>query len=183
MKLKKTLISLALLAASVGANANLVVNGDFETGNFSGWNVSANATGVTTGSYAQSGTYGAALGHVGGLGTIAQTISTTAGASYDLSYWFFSDGGTPNYFDVLWNGVQIAGSQESNAAAFAYTDFTFTVVGTGSDTLTFRERNDPSWQGLDTISLELSNNVPEPGSLVLVGLGLAALGLSRRRSR
>lgn len=179
MKLTKTLISLALVVTSFCANANLVVNGGFETGNFSGWKKVANFTGVEN-TAAQSGTYGAALGNMNGIGTISQNISTAAGGDYQLSYWFTSDGQTPNYFGVLWNGTQIAGSQISNGAAIAYTNFVFMLVGTGSDTLTFQERNDPGYLGLDTVTL---NRIPEPGSLALVGLGIVALGLSRRRSR
>jgi PKD repeat protein len=87
-------------AITAGAAGNIVSNGGFETGGFSGWNTSGNfaSTSVNTGSvYAHSGTYGAILGPVGSLGYLSQTLTTTPGTSYLLSFWLNSpDGQTPN---------------------------------------------------------------------------------------
>jgi hypothetical protein len=170
---------------TASAQANLLTNGDFETGDFTGWNVAANYTDVVSTSSTlggpQSGNYFAALGSVGSLGTVSQTVATSAGQNYDLSYWFASDGYGPNYFDVLWNGAQIGASAENNVGKFGWTPFNFTVVGTGTDTLTFQERNDTAYQGLDHVSLALTS-VPVPSAAWLFGSGLLGLvGAARKR--
>jgi hypothetical protein len=176
---------LLTFGVTASAQANLLTNGDFETGDFTGWNVAASYTDVVSSSSTlggpQSGNYFAALGTVGTLGTVTQTLSTAAGQNYDLSYWFASDGYGPNYFDVLWNGAQIGASVEDNVGKFGWTPFSFTVVGTGMDTLTFQERNDTAYQGLDHVSLALSS-VPVPSAVWLFGSGLLGLaGTARKR--
>ncbi|PWT86145.1 MAG: hypothetical protein C5B56_12895 [Proteobacteria bacterium] len=100
-----------------------------------------------------TGNYFAVLGNFGSTGTMSQTISDTAGAQYTLSYWLAGDGQTPNYFETDWNGVALVGSIESNAPAFGYQQFVFTVTGTGHDTLTFVEEDDPGFWALDDVSL------------------------------
>jgi hypothetical protein len=171
----------------VSAQANMLVNGDFETGDFTGWTVAADYTGVTayisTVGGPESGNYFAALGAGGTPGTISQAVSTASGQNYNLSYWFASSGYTPNYFAALWNGVQIGASVEDNVGAFGWTVFNFTVVGTGSDTLTFQERNDISYQGLDNVSLTPSSVVPIPAAVWLLSSGLLGLaGVARKRN-
>jgi hypothetical protein len=136
--------------------ANLVLNGGFETGNFSSWMTSGNLadTFVTTGSqYAHSGTYGAQLGPSGSLGYLSQTLATTAGTSYLLSFWLDSpDGKTPNEFLVSWNGTNLF--DQVNLGTTGWTNLQFTVTATGSNTtLEFGFRNDPSYFGLDDISV------------------------------
>jgi hypothetical protein len=185
--------ALGLLLCGVSTSrADLIVNGGFETGDFSGWTVNAGATFVTTGGYggvsaAHGGRYYAAMGNVGGLGTItqSQTIATTAGQQYDLNYWLSSDGDVPNEFKVAWDGVTLYDS--TNIPRMGWTNFDFTVTGTGSDTLTFYERNDPGYLGLDDVTLNplAANPVPEPASCTLLGIGAVGLfGYAwRRRTR
>jgi hypothetical protein len=92
---------------------NLVMNCGFETGDFTDWAVDANATGVASdfdGILPHSGSFFAFLGDTSGTypyGTLSQTITDTSGDTLQLSYWLGSDGATPNYNEVDWNGVVV----------------------------------------------------------------------------
>src|SRR5690242_21749347 len=82
---------------------NLVTNCGFETGDFTGWTLSSNTsfTSVSPNApYVHSGNFGAALGTVGGTSflTQSQALNTVPGATYLVSVWLESDGGTPNEF-------------------------------------------------------------------------------------
>ncbi len=81
---------------------SLLQNGDFETGDFSGWTLAGNVfengtlyngvvgtTSLTDGSgpdFIHSGNYGAFLGDTNPA-TLSQTIKTVPGRSYLLSFW------------------------------------------------------------------------------------------------
>jgi hypothetical protein len=135
---------------------NMVLNGGFEFGSFSGWMTSGNftATTVSTGfTYAHSGTEGARLGPYGSLGFISQTLATTAGTSYLLSFWLDSpDGRTPNEFLVSWNGNTLF--DQMNLPAIGWTNIQFMVTATGTSTaLQFGFRDDPTYLGLDDINV------------------------------
>ncbi len=186
---------LTLLSFAGQSKADLIVNGGFETADFTGWTVNAGATGVAgnfDGYRPHSGNFFAALGHVGTpIGSISQSITTTVGDSYTLSLFLGSDGALPNQFVVQWNGTTLYDQSSlpdtrSNPSG-QYNLLSFTVVGTGSDTLTFLERNDPAYLALDDVTLVLAptNAVPEPASMVLVamgGLGMAGVRFIRRRA-
>ena len=144
---------------------NLVLNGGFETGDFSGWTTNGNFTytSVATGStyYAHSGTFGAQLGPSGSLGFISQTLATTAGTSYLLSFWLDSpDGKTPNEFLVSWNGNTLL--DQISLPVIGWTNIQFVVTATGTSTvLQFGFRDDPAYLGLDDISVvNLTSGVP-----------------------
>jgi alpha-tubulin suppressor-like RCC1 family protein len=135
-----------------------VANGGFERGDFSIWvtngNFSSTDNLVTTKSgYVHSGSNGAELGPVGPLGYLSQTLITTPGATYLLSFWLQSpDGETPNEFLVSWNGTRLM--DKTNLTATGWTHFQFPVTAAGNTAvLQFGFRNDPSHFGLDDISV------------------------------
>jgi hypothetical protein len=141
----------------------LIVNGGFETGDFTGWTRPAfsstglaNNTGftsVTSSSfYVNSGTFGASLGPVGSDGFLAQTLQTISGQPYIVSFALRSDGGIVNDFSASWAGQTFF--SQRNMPAAGWMPLSFTQVATGSTTtLELGFRNDPGFLGLDDVSV------------------------------
>ena len=99
-----------------------------------------------------SSTYAAGMGSVGSDGTFSQTIATTPGQQYTLSFWLQNEGGTPNNFTATWNGTSLLAL--TNAAQSGYTEYTYTVTATGStSTLMFAAEQKPSQWDLDNVSV------------------------------
>jgi hypothetical protein len=148
----------------------LVANGGFESGSFSGWTRSGNlsATGVGTVSSLpspgapHSGSYAAYFGPTGSLGYIAQTLATTPGVTYTLSFWLahpYSDTGMGTEWLVSVGGMTLM--DVTDAGNFGYTQFTFTFTATSSSTvLQFGFLEPPSYFFLDDVSV-----TPNSGSL------------------
>jgi hypothetical protein len=133
----------------------LILNGGFESGNFTSWTQFGDTTSDSVSSAnPHSGNYAARFGATGSESGIYQTIPTTPGANYDLSYWLFNAGGTPNSFDAQIDGVDVPGSQLTDADAFAYTQYTFTFTAAGSSTeVRFFFRQDPTHWNFDDVSV------------------------------
>jgi len=191
---RKTLLILSLVClAPLASQANLVVNGGFETGNFSGWTLVDPSGFSNVGNdpaFAHSGTYHANLGTFpvppgpSTSGSLSQNLATTAGSLYTLSFWLANDYTAPlspvNSFQVYWNGGLIFAL--ANAAPFPYTQFTFgNLAATGPATsLQFVYQHDSDFFRLDDVTV----NVPESGSAILMALPVfAALGLVHFRMR
>lgn len=164
---------------------NLVVNCGFETGDFSGWSQGGNTgfTGVTTG-IQNSGNYAAYMGPVGSDGFLIQDVGGN-GTQYNVSFYLYNEGGTPNDFTVYWNGTDV-GPDLVDAGAFGYTLFFGTLsgnMGAFSNQLAFGFRHDPAFWFLDDVVVTTAgSSTPEPGSLILFGSGILGLaGVIRRK--
>jgi len=191
----KTLLVIAamtlalVIAPATFASTNILNNGSFETGDFTGWNTGGNFefTQVVSGPFyvyngAEDGNFYATLGPVGSDGTLSQSFATTAGAHYTFSFWMASVGDNPSDFSAYWDGTQVFAQTNPNTGG-AWTEFTFNEVGTGSDSISFAFRDDPAYIALDNVSVVQSGGggVPEPSSLFLMGSGLLGLGGVIRR--
>src|SRR5438093_3985065 len=152
-------IGLLLVATAQPTSANLIVNGDFETGTFAGWTTTpapvGSDFGVTTLPPAHDtlGVYFAANGPY--FDSISQTFVTTPGASYHLTFFYeVLDPSSPpnNGFRVLFNGVVIF---ENLNAISGFGPFSFpNLVATGSlTTLEFQGRNAHDKDFLDDVDL------------------------------
>ena len=169
---------------------NLLSNGSFETGDFTGWTTGGNFQDTfveNTPFYqyttAQDGSFYAVLGPVGSDGTLSQTFSDTSGAHYSFSFWFASVGDNPSDFSVSWDGTQLLSLTNPNTGT-AWSQYSYSVTGTGSDTIQFAFRDDPGYMALDNVSVSQSGGTgatPEPSSFILMGSGVLAFGAMVRR--
>ena len=137
---------------------NLVANGNFATGSFTDWTLGGNDSNASSpqifiDTNGEGGsTYAAGLGSMGSDGTLSQSIATTAGQTYTLSFWLQNEASGDNDFTAMWDGQPVLAL--TNASAFGYTEYTFTVTALGStSTLGFSAANGPSQWNLDNISL------------------------------
>ena len=148
---------LVVAAGFEPASADIVTNGGFESGDFTGWSLSGAVNGSTrvsdnvfdpTAIHVHSGTFGVVSGAgAGGTVFLSQDLATTVGGSYIVS---FSLANNPpafgHAFSFSWNGIPLIDLPSSSA--FGFTDFSFLVQGTGSDSLQFALRHDGSSWGL-----------------------------------
>jgi len=137
---------------------NIVSNGGFETGDFSGWNLNAASTQVgSLRGLVHSGHYGAELGQPGTLGYLSQTLPTTAGHIYLLSLWIDNPqnpyGATPNEFLVQWEGATIYDGVDLPFSKWTNLKFYVTATNSGS-LLQFGFQDDLYYLGLDDISVK-----------------------------
>jgi hypothetical protein len=148
-------------AASAGM-PNLVNNPDFETGDFSGWTQAGNTEfDVVDNSDPHGGSYAATLGPVGFLGSLSQSLPTTPGQTYTLSFWLAHpyDDSTPNEFRVSIDGNTL--SDGTNLGNFDYTQYSFNYTATNTQTtLRFDYQEDPAYFYLDDVSFQAAGITP-----------------------
>jgi hypothetical protein len=177
------------LASTAQASTDPLTNGGFEQG-LLGWTAhgSFRADYPLYGTYAHTGAHYAASSTAGCLcADLITYLNTTAGQSYDLSFWILGGGTGHKEMMVQW-GNQVVLDVADTSFANAYTQYSFSgLEATGAQTLLkFFSRNDPNSNGIDDISVTLhasTSPVPEGQTSGLMLAGLSALALVARRQR
>lgn len=216
----KTIMTVVALGIAFSARANLLTNGSFESGTFTpdanqtqtftagattmtGWTTTGNfvswiGAGNPFGLLAQDGSFLLDLTgyHAGApFGGVTQTIATTVGQQYVLSFYLGS-------YTSVWGGppVSIAASAGGTSATFtdsaAHAASTWTpqqlvfTASAAATAITLTGSAGNNYIGLDNVSVEACTpgaagcgsvpSVPVPGTLGLLALGVLGLGALRR---
>jgi hypothetical protein len=197
---------LLAVAVAVPASANIVRDGSFEL-NDGTWELTDGWFLGDAGRGAHSGVNSLSTGCFGPEFSCfaTQVLPTTIGQRYDLSFWLYADGVIgPNGFPIFQfdNAIQVMFGDALATAIYNFpTTNTSTDITTGGPSTQIIVRNllatsastmlqlsgyhDPSGIFFDDVSVELAvSQIPEPGTLSLLGMGLGFLGLcGRRRAR
>lgn len=182
-----TTLAIAALLVSGTAQANLVVNGDFETGTFAGWTKSGNASlsDVISNTVTSNHSFLWRSGATGSPAFISQLLNTSAGGLYTLEFDVYNSSTSNAFFSASFDGATVISSSNTT---YNWTHFVFTgLQASGSSTeLKFGARNDPSFYRVDNINVfaQAATTVPEPGTwmLVLPALAIGAAVARRRRA-
>ncbi len=167
---------------TASAGANLVTNGSFETGDFTGWSTVAAGVGsnftVQSGS-GWDGTHAALFSATGGqYDQIFQDLNTEVGQTYLLEFWIMNLGLENDGLLVKWgNQTLLDGPVQSELETYVYFSFEVTALSSLTE-LRFGGFDGSAGFYLDNISVTL---IPAPAGLAM--LGIAGLSAGRRRRR
>ncbi len=198
-------IALCLSPAPVAlAQGNLILNGNFGTGDFTDWTVTDPSGSVVTsnlnGIAARSpDTYFADFPNYTyqGNAPISQAFNTVPGDLYTVAF-YLEPHNAPNHGDGVQNDFNVTfgsqvlmdgsvqGPSSSDGLNLPLSDswnlYQYTVTASGSNTiLTLGGANNSGSMGLSDVSVTVSSGVPEASPFFVGLLGLGGIGILCRR--
>lgn len=204
MKLKHVMGFLAAALFSVGANATVILQDNFDAeagapgvsvlnyNSFANWTVSngtvdvvANTNGWGISCVGGTGKCVDLDGSTGNAGVLTSSLLSLAAGNYTFSFDISGNqrGYSPDSMTMTLGGFLSQAFTLSSSDPWATKTYNFTVSSATSDYIVFNHTGgDNVGIMLDNVSLVMTSKVPEPSSLVLVGLGLLSLGFVRRKS-
>jgi hypothetical protein len=183
------LVSLLGLGITQSARANLITNGGFETGDFSGWMVSGTdnlVEGSVPDISPHSGNFQAQFGI--NTNSITQNVATTPGSSYVIRFFLAAKIFNPveGAFSVSWGALTVT-SGLTPTGIHPYTEFTRTVPALSPTTALQFQFSDPNLTSntyyLDDISVNPAGVGVPDGGLTVSLLGFALLGVAVLRRK
>jgi hypothetical protein len=188
-----------------GVIGNIVTNCGFEAGVYTstvggftnsdvpdGWTANAafdefTSFNIVGTSPVNSGTFALSIGDDDPqpLPVLSQTLTDISGTTYKGSLWVdYGGAGTSDtlpFFKVLINGTTEVNF--NSLAPGAYTEYTFSFTGTGSDVLSLEGNTSPVEWFVDDVVVTAgsASSVPEPRSALLLTGGFGAFLIARRK--
>jgi len=102
-----------------GGSSNLVINGGFETGDFTGWTVGKyQPEQILITSAAHSGNFATALGPAGSDGSLSENLATVAGQHYALHFSLANMSSGANDFSVHWDGTSVLALVDAQSQSY-----------------------------------------------------------------
>lgn len=185
----KLLAAAAFALLANAASAGVIVNGDFGTGDFTGWETEGNV--MVTGTVE---TKVAALFAGRGTGiytTISQAIELDAGdvltgyaEFFSVDYGIYNDTSFVSIGGVNLFARDVANTGESTSTGpvkFSYTAATAGVYQLVAGVANIGDNVNNSRLNVWDFAIADANQVPEPGSIALFGLGLFGAAAARRK--
>jgi PEP-CTERM motif len=177
-------LSLAL-PHTAWASPNLVQNGGFETGDFTGWSLSGDTgSALVSNNDPHSGQFAANFDPVGDYLYLSQDLSTTPGLNYSLFFWPKWVDYPIDHIQVFWNGALVFDQANSTSYPWTETSVNNLLATSGQTELTFAfmAGDSQSLWSLDDVSVTAQSTTPEPGSIMLLGTGILGIaGMLRRK--
>jgi PEP-CTERM motif len=191
MKYSIALAGVLIALMGPASATEYLTNGGFETGDFSGWDLVDLPNAVDDIVASDNPLLGLHYGAQSGdwylvnstldFSMLSQTFTDTQGQLLTVSGWTIGDEHTPGglgEISYFFNGVLLG----SPTVTGTWTQATFSVTATGSDTFEIDFEDVPSLMGLDSFSvssggLSSTRDVPEPSTWAMMLIGLIGLGL------